>query len=90
MKSGLEVKNGNDNLTRYLTRISRRFFKKSHKLLILNGTPTGFNIKRYDIDYKHLNFIQFCIMPPIMPPFYFVTQKLRGSGFSFPKATSVA
>ncbi len=39
MKSGLEVKNGNANLTRYLTRISRRFFKKSHKLLILNGTP---------------------------------------------------
>ncbi len=29
-------------------------------------------------------------MPPIMPPFYFVTQKLRGSGFSFPKATSIA
>lgn len=25
-----------------------------------------------------------------MPPFYFVTQKLRGSGFSFPKATSIA
>ncbi len=82
MKSGLEVKNGNANLTRYLTRISRRF--------LLKIGPTGFNIKRYDIDYKHLNFIQFCIMPPIMPPFYFVTQKLRGSGFSFPKATSVA
>ncbi len=45
MKSGLEVKNGNANLTRYLTRISRRFFKKSHKLLILNGTP-------YRIQYK--------------------------------------
>lgn len=29
-------------------------------------------------------------MPPIMPPFYFVSQKLRGSGFSFPKATSIA
>ncbi len=28
-------------------------------------------------------------MPPIIPPFYFVTQKLRGSGFSFPKATSI-
>lgn len=52
--------------------------------------PTGFNIKLYYIDYKHLNFIQFCVMPPIMPPFYFVTQKLRGSGFSFPKATSIA
>ncbi|EPM4862136.1 hypothetical protein ACTLT3_003291 [Proteus mirabilis] len=51
--------------------------------------PTGFNIKTYDIDYKHLNFIQFCIMPPIMPPFYFVTQKLRGSDFSFSKATSI-
>ncbi len=51
--------------------------------------PTGFNIKTYDIDYKHLNFIQFCIMPPIMPPFYFVTQKLKTSGFSFPKATSI-
>ncbi|EUC96626.1 hypothetical protein HMPREF1567_3518 [Providencia alcalifaciens PAL-2] len=25
-----------------------------------------------------------------MPPFYFVAQKLRGSGFSFPKATSIA
>lgn len=25
-----------------------------------------------------------------MPPFYFVTQKLRGSGLSFPKATSIA
>ncbi len=52
--------------------------------------PTGFNIKTYDIDYKHIKFIQFHVMPPIMPPFYFVTQKLRGSGFSFPKATSVA
>lgn len=29
-------------------------------------------------------------MPPIMPPFYFVTQKLRGSSLSFPKATCVA
>ena len=52
--------------------------------------PTGFNIKLYYIDYKHIKFIQFHVMPPIMPPFYFVTQKLRGSGFSFPKATSVA
>ncbi len=51
--------------------------------------PTGFNIKLYNIDYKHLNFIQFHVMPPIIPPFYFVTQKLRGSGFSFPKATSI-
>lgn len=52
--------------------------------------PTGFNIKSYNIDFKYFKFIQFCIMPPIMPPFYFVTQKLRGSGFSFPKATSIA
>lgn len=52
--------------------------------------PTGFNIKPYYIDYKHIKFIQFHTMPPIMPPFYFVTQKLRGSGFSFPKATSIA
>lgn len=29
-------------------------------------------------------------MLPIMSPFYFVTQKLRGSGFNFPKATSTA
>ena len=29
-------------------------------------------------------------MPPIMPPFYFVTKKLKGSGSSFPKATSIA
>ncbi len=25
-----------------------------------------------------------------MPPFYFVTQKLRGLGISFPKASSIA
>lgn len=25
-----------------------------------------------------------------MPPFYFVTQKLRGSSLSFPKATNIA
>lgn len=53
MKSGLEVKNGNDN------------------------DPTGFNIKLYYIDYKHIKFIQFHVMPPIMPPFYFVTLKKR-------------
>lgn len=52
--------------------------------------PTGFNIKTYDIDYKHLNFIQFCIMPPIMPPFYFVTHKLRNLDFSFSKTTCIA
>ena len=52
--------------------------------------PTGFDINQYDTDYKHLNFIQFRIMPPIMPPFYFVTQKLKSSGSSFPKATSIA
>ncbi|HCI97593.1 MAG TPA: hypothetical protein DHV44_15100 [Providencia sp.] len=51
---------------------------------------TGFNIKTYLINYKHFIFIQFRIMLPIMSPFYFVTQKLRGSGFSFPKATSIA
>ncbi|AVL72378.1 MULTISPECIES: hypothetical protein [Providencia] len=52
--------------------------------------PTGFNIKPYLIDYKHLKIIQFRVMPPIMPPFYFVTQKLRGSSLIFPNATSVA
>ncbi len=45
--------------------------------------PTGFNIKPYHIDYKDLKFIQFRIMPPIMPPFYFVTQKLRGLDIDF-------
>ncbi len=54
MKSGLEVKNGNDNLTRYLTRISRRFFKKSHKLLILNGTPTGFEPVTYGLEERRI------------------------------------
>ncbi len=45
-------------------------------LEVKNG-PTGFNIKLYYIDYKHIKFIQFHVMPPIMPPFYFVTLKKR-------------
>lgn len=52
--------------------------------------PTGFNINPYNTNYKHINFIQFHIMPPIMPPFYFVTKKLKGSGSGFPKATRIA
>ncbi|GAB1438684.1 hypothetical protein MASR2M36_14370 [Providencia sp.] len=40
----------------------------------------------YHTDYKDFKTIQF----RVMPPFYFVTQKLRGSGFSFPKATNIA
>lgn len=46
-------------------------------LEVKNGNPTGFNIKLYYIDYKHIKFIQFHVMPPIMPPFYFVTLKKR-------------
>lgn len=69
--------------------------KKRHPVMsidmrLLENGPTGFNINPYNIDYKYIKSIQFYVMPPIMPPFYFVTQKLRGSSFSFSKATRIA
>ncbi len=44
----------------------------------------------YHIDYKHFKTIQFRIMPPIMPPFYFVTHKLRELELSFFRNLSIA